>query len=62
MEKKIDITIEQAFENVVQVVRAFKGTADEHHVLQTSLQLIADNLKAHEASKSELKIKEPEGK
>lgn len=43
-EKKIPL--EKAFENVLMVVRAYKGTADEHHVLHQSLDVIAETLRA----------------
>lgn len=34
------MTLDTAFNNIVQVVRAYRGTADEHDALRTSLQVI----------------------
>jgi len=36
------VDISQAMNNILKVVRAFKGTADEHDLLKMSLDKIAD--------------------
>jgi hypothetical protein len=47
------MTVETAFGHVQQAARAFKGDADQHDVLKTSLQVIAQNLNALGAIRKE---------
>ncbi len=55
------ISPDQAFQNVAQVVRLYKGTADEHQALSNSLRTIADGLNKLSSMESEaLKSQEAE--
>jgi len=39
-----NLTLEQAFHNVMTACRQFRGTLDEHTAIQTSLKMIQDKL------------------
>lgn len=47
--------IAQAMNNILKVVRAFKGTADEHEILKMSMdriaELVSKGLQAEKAEK-----------
>lgn len=53
MEGSMDIA--QAMNNILKVVRAFKGTADEHEILKMSMdriaELVSKGLQAEKAEK-----------
>ena len=54
-------TPDQSFQNVALVIRQFKGTADEHQTLSSSLRVIADRLnKLANLEKEAAKPAEPE--
>jgi len=42
--EQIQITIEQAYENLVAAAKDFRGTLKDHHALQISLQMIRERI------------------
>lgn len=51
--------IAQAMNNVFKVIRAFKGTAEEHEILKLSLDRIAELVnKGLQAEKAEKEVKQ----
>lgn len=49
----MQLTKEQAFQNIKQVVEAFKGTKQDHIALQQSMDIIELALKEPEAKKGD---------